>query len=150
MPSRLPRRSVLVAGTVAAASLAGCSGGREPQKRTFTLTISRTDQTLHLRVDPAGDVQDVIRVYVGDTVEFVIVNEADVAVGFHNHATDAEFIIDPGDTREESFEASEAMTGRQEIEGWVIQSDGDGSSDSGHHPAEVTTIAIIEIRPRSG
>lgn len=130
------------------AALAGCVGGgpgaSTPQRLAYTLTITRSGDTLEMRVEPAGDVADVIRINVGDTVEFTVVNEAGVPVGVHNHATDAEFVVEPGGRRETSFEATEAMTGRQEIEGWVA----DDGSGGGGHGADATALAVIEVRPR--
>lgn len=134
-----------VAGGLAA--LAGCLGGpgaSTPQRLAYTLTITRSGDSLEMRIDPAGDVADVIRINVGDTVEFTVVNEAGVPVGVHNHATDTEFVVDPGDQRGTSFEATEAMTGRQEIEGWVAD---DGSGGSAHGE-DAITLAVIEVRPR--
>lgn len=156
MPSPLTRRTVLVAGGSAMVSLAGCLGGSEPsgsQHRTNTLTITRSGETLELQVEPSGEVEDGIQIRVGDTVEFTIVNEAGVTVGFHNHANDAELVIEPGEEHVLSFEATEAMTGRQEIEGWVAESEhhGEGHDEENAQHGEVTTaLAIIEVRPRGG
>lgn len=148
MPS-LRRRTVLVGGGLTMASLAGCLGGSDPggpQHRTYTLTLTRSGEALDLQIDPAGEVEDVIQVRVGDTVEFTIENEAGVPVGLHNHANDAEIDIDPGDERTIGFEATEAMTGRQVIEGWVVEA-GDGADG---HGEDATELAIIEVRPAGG
>lgn len=141
------RRTVLIAGGSAMASISGCLDGSDssgPQARSYTLAITRSDESFGLQIQPAGDVSGVIQINVGDTVEFTIINEADVPVGFHNHANDAEIVIDPGETRTMSFEATEAMTGRQEIEGWSAE-DGNGGGEG--HGSEASTLAIIEVRP---
>lgn len=156
MPSPLTRRTVLVAGGSALVPLAGCLDGSDPsgpQHRSYTLTITRSGETLELEIRPAGEVADVIQINVGDTVEFTIVNDAGVPVGFHNHANDAELVIEPGEEHVMSFEATEAMTGRQEIEGWVIESEPDGeghAEENGAHGDGATTLAIIEVRPGGG
>lgn len=130
--------------------LAGCSDGETessgPQERSYTLTITSDSDTLEMQIDPAGDVEDVIQINVGDTVKFTVENEADSPVGFHNHANDEQVVIDAGGAHETSFEATEAMTGRQEIEGWIATADGDDSGDG--HGGDATTLAIIEVRPR--
>lgn len=142
------RRSLLVAAGSALVPLAGCLGGGSepsgPQERSYTLTILRSGESLDLRIDPAGDVADVIKIRVGDTVHFTVVNQADVPVGFHNHADDVEIVIEPGAERSMTFEATEAMTGRQEIEGWVAEEE----HGTGDHGGEATTLAVIEVRPR--
>lgn len=156
MQAPLNRRAVLVSGGAAVLSLAGClgdgSGASRPQEREYTLTIDRPAETIELQIEPAGDVADVIQINVGDTVGFTIVNEADVPVGLHNHANDAEHVLEPGAQQAETFEATEAMTGRQEIEGWVVEhgDDGTGGHDErdGEHGEAATTLAVIEIRPR--
>lgn len=130
------------------AFLAGCLGGSQPtgpQHRSYALTITRSAETLGLRIEPAGDVADVIQIHVGDTVDFTIVNEAGVPVGYHNHANDAEIVLEPDERREMRFEATEAMTGRQEIEGWVADDEHGGG---GGHGGDATSLAIIEVRPR--
>lgn len=146
----IDRRTVIVAGASTMVSLAGCLGGSgpsAPQQRALTLTITRPDGTLELQIQPSGEVADVIRIHVGDTVEFTIVNEARVPVGFHNHATDAEIVIEPDDQAAMRFEATEAMTGRQELEGWVVADEQDGNGDHTHGD-EATTLGVIEVRPR--
>lgn len=152
MDATIDRRSVLLAGGAGVVSLAGClgtdPGSSGPQERTYTLTITRPKETLESRIEPAGEIADVVRVHVGDTVEFTVVNETDVPVGVHNHANDAEVVIGPGERRVLAFEASEAMTGRQEVEGWVADA-GDEEAPDGHG-AEATVLAVIEVRPRSG
>lgn len=145
------RRTVLAAGGATVVSLAGCLGGSEPsgpQRRAYTLTLTRSGGTLGLRIEPAGEVADVIRIHVCDTVEFTVVNEAAVPVGFHNHANDVEFVVEPGQQRATSFEATEAMTGRQEIEGWVVEDEHGGAHDE--HGGEATSLAVIEVRPGDG
>lgn len=145
------RRTFLGASGSTMLVLAGCLGQSEPsgpQHRSYTLTITQPGDTLELQIEPSGEVADVIQINVGDTVEFAILNEADVPVGFHNHANDAEIVIDPGEQREMSFEATEAMTGRQEIEGWVAEGEHDEEGAHGGHGGEATALAIIEVRPR--
>lgn len=146
------RRSVLATASTALVSLAGCVGGGPesagPQQRAYTLTLTHTGEAPEVKIEPAGEVADVIQINVGDTVEFTIVNEADVAIGFHNHANDAEIVIEPGEQRMMGFEATEAMTGRQEIEGWVSESGEDGTQDHGEHGGEAISLAVIEVRPR--
>lgn len=145
MPS-VRRRTVLVGGGLTMVSLAGCLGGSEPggpQHHSYTLTLTRSGEALELRIEPAGEVEDVIQVRVGDAVEFTIENDAGVPVGVHNHANDAEIVIEPGDERTMEFEATEAMTGRQVLEGWVVEA-GDGADG---HGEEATELAIIEVRP---
>lgn len=144
-----------MAGGTAMLSLVGCIGGGPedsgPQERQYTLTIAASDETIEMQVTPAGEVADVIQVYVGDTVEFTILNEADDPVGFHNHANDAEVMIEPGREHVMTFEATEAMTGRHEIEGWLAagnQGHADDEEDHGEHGESTTTLAIIEVRPQ--
>lgn len=150
--SQLCRRTVLAAGGSAILSLAGClSDGSEPsgpQQRSYTLTLTRSGETVELQIDPAGEVADVIQISVGDTVEFTIVNDADVPIGFHNHANDAEIVVVAGAERTMTFEATEAMTGRQEIEGWVAEGADGATETDGEHGGEATTLAVIEVRPR--
>lgn len=144
------RRHFVLAMGSAMLSLAGCNGrGRSdsgPQEREYTLTITTEGDTIHLQIEPAGEVEDVIQVNVGDTVTFTVVNNTAAPIGFHNHATDAEIILEPGEERVMTFEATDAMTGRQEIEGWVADSN-DEVSD-GDHGGDASTLAIIEVRPR--
>lgn len=149
--SSYDRRTVVVVSGSAMVGLAGCLGGSEPsgpQNRSYTLTITRPEDTLELQIDPAGDVADVIQIHVGDTIEFTIINESDIPVGFHNHANDAEIVIEPGAQREMGFEATEAMTGRQEIEGWVVDAEDGGEGADDGHGGGATALAIIEVRPR--
>lgn len=146
------RRTALAFGGATVATFAGCLGGPEPsgpRHRIYTLTITRPDEALELRIEPAGEVADVIQVRVGDTVEFTVVNETAVQVGFHNHADDVEFVVEPGDQREVSFEATEAMTGRQEIEGWVAEAGQEEEGERGGHGGGEATLGVIEVRPRS-
>lgn len=139
-------------------TLTGCLGNGSdrggPEQRTYTLTLTRSGETVEMTVDPAGEVADVIEINVGDTVEFTIVNEADAPVGFHSHANDAELVVDAGEERVMTFEATEAMTGRQEIEGWVARrgdgGEGGGGEPNGGHGDAATTLAVIEVRPRGG
>lgn len=145
------RRTFLIAGGSTMLAMAGCLGQSEqsgPQNRSYTLTITRPGDTLELKIEPAGEVADVIQINVGDTVEFTIINEAEVPVGFHNHANDAEIVIETGEQRVMSFEATEAMTGRQEIEGWVVEDEHGEEGAHDEHGGEATSLAIIEVRPR--
>lgn len=159
--SAVTRRTVLVAAGSGVGGLAGCidtpAGGSGPERREFALTISRSGDALEMRIDPAGDVEDVIRIFVGDTVRFDIANETDVPVGVHNHATDVEIVLDAGGQRTMAFEATEAMIGRHEIEGWVADDEhgdgeddgeGDGEQDDGGHGSGTTSLAVLEVRPR--
>lgn len=151
IPRFCDRRTFLVAGGATIFALSGCLGDSEPsgpQNRAYTLTITRPEDTLKLQIEPAGEVAGVIRIHVGDTIEFTVINEATVPVGFHNHANDAEVVIEPGGRHVMRFEATEAMTGRQEIEGWVAEGEhGEAGAHDGHGD-EATSLAIIEVRPR--
>lgn len=142
------RRTMIVAGFSGLIGISGClegATGGGPESREFTLTIIRTDEQLELQIEPEGEVADVITISVGDTVEFMIINDTEVSVGFHNHATDAEIVLDPGEDRDMAFEATEAMTGRQELEGWIVETEDSGGST---HDTEATSLAVIEVRPR--
>lgn len=141
----LTRRTTLVAAGMAFAGCLGSPADEGPQERTYALTVTRSEGTLAMQVEPAGDVEDVIRVSVGDTVTFTIANEAAVPVGVHNHADDATVVVEPGATRDLGFEATEAMTGRHEIEGWVAE---EGAADPDDHAEDATVLAIVEVRPR--
>jgi plastocyanin len=145
------RRTFLLGSGSTILAFTGCIGQSEPsgpQNRSYTLTITRPGETLELQIEPAGEVADVIQIHVGDTVEFTITNAAAVPVGIHNHADDAEIVIEPDEQRVMTFEATEAMTGRQEIEGWVAE--GEYGEDGAHdeHGGDATSLAIIEVRPR--
>lgn len=147
----LRRRRLMKTGVAAAFALAGCvnlgSDDAGPQELSFTLTLTRSDGSLDLQIEPPPAVEDVIRIHVGDSVEFTIRNDTDDPIGFHNHANDAEVVIEPGADRTMAFEATEAMVGRQAIEGWVAQQD-HGTGGNHTHDGESTTLAIIEVRPR--
>lgn len=130
------------------ASVAGClgdfSGSSGPRERTFQLTIDESGGSLDARIEPEGDVEGVVQVNVGDTVTFDVVNEAGTPVGVHNHATGEEVVIEGGGESTMEFEASEAMTGRQEVEGWLASDD----SGEGGHGGSATTLLVVEVRPR--
>lgn len=143
---QLARRTVLLTGGSAVVGLAGClSTGSDggPEERSFTLTLTRSETGIEGTIEPAGAVADVVQVAVGDSVTFTVLNDAEVSIAIHNHADDTEEIVDAGDDTELSFEATEAMTGRHEIEGWVVE-EADGAGD---HDA-ATTLVVIEVRPR--
>lgn len=150
LPATPTRRAFLAVGASVLVPVAGCLGGGPdasgPEEHAYTMTITRPGETLELRIEPTPDVADVIQMHVGDTAEFTVLNRADDPVGFHNHATDSEITIEPGAERTVAFDATEAMVGRQEIEGWVVE-DGTGSEDHGGH-GDATTLVVIEVRPR--
>lgn len=141
----VPRRAVLLAvGTaVAGAGCLGDPGSDGPRAHTVSLTLTRADGSVEASVESGGPVSDVVQVNVGDSVTFTVRNDADVPVGVHNHADDAEVVVDPGGETDLSFEATEAMTGRHEVEGWLAE---DG--EAGEHGAGATTLVVIEVRPR--
>lgn len=143
----LTRRAVLLgaAGLTATTGCLSLSGESAPQERTFTVTITENDGV------PAGSVADamvegVVRVFVGDTATFTFVNEADRAVGVHDHASDEELVVEPGARGSVEYEATEAMVGRQEIEAWFT-GESEGQQGGGHR-ADATSIVVVEVRPQ--
>lgn len=151
--SNIRRRTVLVAGFTGLVTLAGCfddlagSTGNGPS--TYDLTIIRSGQDLEMRIEAGGDQRDIIQTHVGDTLTFNITNDTEEAVGFHNHANDEVFVIDSNGKHTTEFEAGAEMTGRHEIEGWIVEgtSAGDTTVTPGEHGQSATTLAVIEVRP---
>lgn len=145
------RRTVLFAGATGIAATAGCLGALSsdsgPQDHTFTVSITRSNGELSGRVAEATDVEDVVQVAVGDSVTLEFVNETDAYVGVHDHATDTEAIVDPGGETTMTFDVSEAMVGRRNIEAWIA--DDTARAENGDtHGADATTIVVIEVRPQ--
>lgn len=143
------RRALLLASASGVAASAGCldmlPNESGPQERTFDVTISTADSELVGTVADA-DVEDVVQVHVGDTAVFTFANETDQPVGVHDHASDAEVVIDPAGEQTIEFEVTEAMIGRQEIEAWFAD-ETDQQEDDGHG-MDTTAIVIVEVRPR--
>lgn len=145
----LRRRALVLAGVSGAVSLAGCGslfgGDGGPQDRSFDVEVTLTGGELQGTVAGAGDVEDVVQVNVGDTVTFTFTNGTDEGIGVHDHATDAEVVLEPGGEETMEFEVRESMVGRQEIEAWLLE---EGVEDADSHGADATTIVIVEARPR--
>lgn len=144
----MKRRGFLLGVTTSVVAVAGCqdvlSEDSGPQERSFDVTISASNG------EPAGtvegaDIEDVVQVHVGDTVHFTFINDTGDSVGVHDHASDAELLVEPGAAQSLEFEVTEAMTGRQEIEAWFA-AEADESAAS--HETDATTIVIVEVRPR--
>lgn len=154
--STIRRRTVLVGGVSGLVSIAGCvgdlTGGSGQGPDTYELTIVRREQELAMRIEADGEERDVIRTHVGDMLTLEVTNDADEAVGVHNHANDEVFVLDPDGERTTAVEVGEEMTGRQEIEGWTVEggSGGDGTVTPGEHDESATTLAVIEVRPGGG
>lgn len=144
------RRTVLGSGVAGLVALAGCLdnpfGSSGPRERTYEITVSRSGEALAVSIEPSSDVEDVVQVNVGDTVTFDIVNDAGAPVGIHNHATDEEIVVEAGGERTTEFEATESMTGRHEIEGWIAEDD--SGTAEGEHGEDATALAVLEVRPR--
>lgn len=145
----MSRRVFLLGTATGAAASAGCldmlPSESGPQKRTFDVTITVSDGELAGTVAEA-DVEDVVQVQVGDTAVFTFANETNELVGVHDHASDAEIVIDPDGEQTMEFEVTEAMIGRQEIEAWFA-GETDQQEDGGHG-REATAIVIVEVRPQ--
>lgn len=148
-PSKIDRRTFLVSAVTCVVAVPGCldlrSSTSGPQERTFTVTITTNNG------EPAGsiegaDIEDVAQLHVGDTVTFTFTNETDQPVGVHDHATDAEIVIDPRMEEHIEFEATESMIGRQEIEAWFPEETASETNDG--HTADATPIVIVEVRPQ--
>lgn len=148
-PSTLDRRTFIVGVVASVVAVPGCldvrSSNSGPQERTFTVTITTEEG------EPAGtiegaDIEDVAQIHVGDTVTFTFTNDTEQPVGVHDHATDAEIMIDPGMEQRIEFEATESMIGRQEIEAW-FPDETDSETNDGH-TADATPIVIVEVRPQ--
>lgn len=145
MPA-VSRRDMLGCAGAAIVGIAGCIEGETdgPQERTYRLTLTRSGETIEGTVEPAGPVSDVVQITVGDSVALVVQNDADIPLGVHNHANDAEVIVDPGTVSDLSFEATEPMTGRQEVEAWDAEGD---AAESEGHGADASIVLYIEVRP---
>lgn len=167
------RRSFL-AGVAGVAAVAGCldlaGGGDGPQELSYEVTLTEQDGELAATVTPSGDVTDVVRVNVGDEVTFAFANERDGPTGVHDHVTDAEFVVEPGATHEETFTPSSGQVGRHEVEAFPASSGGDHHGTAtdhdhdgtatdhdggtatgdggGDHGAESTVVAVVEVRPQ--
>lgn len=145
------RRAFLLSTAAGITAVAGClgdlSGDSGPRERSFSVTITTSGAEPDGTVEGA-EVEDVVQVHVGDTVSFTFSNDAGEPVGVHDHASDAEIVIEPGDEGTMEFEVTEAMIGRQEIEAWFV--DDTGNRENGEHGADATPIVIVEVRPRGG
>jgi hypothetical protein len=144
-PTKVTRRSALVVGLSGVAALAGCSdapsGRKETATATYDLTVSRADSELQLDVSPSGTVSDVIQLNAGRDVTFVISNDADTPVGFHNHVSQDEFVLGAGESRSIEFSLTDDMVGRHEIEGWVAaEANEHGEESDGHGDEESKTM----------
>lgn len=145
----LGRRTFLLGAVAGIASTAGCpdalSGPSGPEDRSFDVTITAADGEL-TGVVAESDIEDVVQVRVGDTATFTFANETADPVGVHDHASDSEVVVTPGDERSISFQVTEAMIGRQEIEAWVA----DETAEEDGHGTDATAIVVVEVRPRGG
>lgn len=143
------RRALLSASAAGVAAAAGCLGvlpdRSGPQERRFDVAITTADDELVGTVEGA-DVEDVVQVHVGDTAVFTFANGTADPVGVHDHASDADVVIDPGAEQTMAFEVTEAMIGRQEIEAWFAD-ETDRQGDDGHG-VDATAIVVVEVRPR--
>lgn len=144
---RLSRRSVVTIGATGLASLGGCIslpfGRGGPEELTFEITLRGSDGEITASIDPAGDVEDVVQINVGDDVTFEFVNERDHPTGIHNHAIDEEVVIDQGTTHTTAFTPTEEMVGRHEVEAF----DAEGSGDHGHEEGTPTDTDHHEETP---
>lgn len=125
----------------------GCVGSLTdddgPQERSFDVSITVSDGGPEATVEEA-EVEDVVQVYVGDTVRFSFTNNTETRLGVHDHASDAEIVVDPGQQESIEFDVRESMIGRQEIEAWLASEGDEGEG----HGAGATPIVIVEVRPR--
>lgn len=124
------RRELVGASVCTLASLAGCLGGSSGADGTdeheFDLTITRSDGELGITLEPESDTPGVVTVGVGDSVTFTIINDANIAVGLHDHATDRELVLEPDASQTLQFTPTDSMVGRHEIEGYRATGDGGG------------------------
>lgn len=174
MSETVSRRTVLAAGATGVAATSGClgalTGGGGPEERSITLAISGSMSEPSVAITPEPAVEGVVTVGVGDAVTLEFANELDSDFGVHNHVTDGETVVEAGGTATESFDVTEAMVGRHELEGFSpgehsegtethegehgdemgtetgTHEGGDQSEEEGEHVGEVTLV-VVEVRP---
>jgi hypothetical protein len=130
------RRELVGASVCTLAGLAGClgssSGADGTDEHEFDLTVTQSDGELGVTVEPERNTPGVVTVGVGDSVTFTIINDANIAVGLHDHATDRELVLEPDASQTLQFTPTDSMVGRHEIEGYRATGDGDHDHEHGH------------------
>ncbi|WP_299332132.1 hypothetical protein [Haloplanus sp.] len=118
------RRHYLAAGATVLALFAGCTGdstgSAEAEQRSFELTVTRSDGSLASSLTPTAETRDVVTVSVGETITFEIRNRTPDAVGFHDHATGAEFTIPSDGDRTWELAPTASAVGRHTVEAYTI------------------------------
>lgn len=171
--SRRSRRCLLTIAATGLASIAGCIdtpfGDDGPESKRYDVILEESAGDVTASVDPAGDVEDVIQVRVGDDVTFEIDNRRETPTVFHNHVPHEEVTIPAGESASMTFTPAESQIGTHEVEVFDADEantagegedghDDDGHEDDGHedddhddedgHAADdVFVILTVEVRP---
>lgn len=168
---RLTRRGALIGGVTTLGVLAGCTdliGDGGPQTRSYDVTIVERDGSLAADVTPQT-APGVIQVNVNDDVTLHIENDLEEAIGVHNHVTDEETILSPGETHTMTFTPTDTVVGRHDLEAFRApdEHDGGGENQSDHDDdshgnesdhdeeddddhdrhGEGRAVLVIEVRP---
>jgi hypothetical protein len=175
------RRRYLAAGATVLALFAGCTGdstgSAETEQRSFELTITRSDGSLTSSLTPTTETRGVVTVSAGETVTFEIRNRTPDAVGFHDHATGAEFTVPSDGDRTWELAPTASAVGRHPVEVYTIPNtdergdtgthadgehhdhdhdhdaeetprDGSTRTTAEHHRSDTATVLTVAVRPQ--